>query len=87
MLYNSNRARLDARRNEQRILLLLRSHPTGQISYDRIAAAIQIDRRTVISVVRFLATRGQVRVVPGRGRVPNCYTVVRRKARLPCSEV
>lgn len=85
-MITSNRARFDARRNEQRIINVLRHHPTGQISYDTIAATVDIDRRTVISIMRFLCERGQVRVERGRGRVANCYSVVNRKPqrRRPC---
>lgn len=67
------RTRSDAQRNTQRIIELLRAHPTGRISYDYIAAESDLDRRTVISIMCNLRHRGRVRVQPGRGSLPNCY--------------
>lgn len=76
----ATRNRTDARQNEQRVLCALRDHPTGHISYDRIAALIEIDRRTVISIVYHLQGRGRVNVVQGRGRRPNAYRVIPEQA-------
>lgn len=59
---------------EDGVFELLRSHPTGQISYDSMAAELDRDRRVVIWAVARLRRRGQVQLVAsGRGRRPNCY--------------
>ena len=72
-MVTSTRSRIDARRNQQHIIDLIRTHPTGQISYDALAARVDIDRRTVISIVCYLSTRGHVKVTRGHGNQPNRY--------------
>lgn len=56
------------------ILNLLRAHRA--ISYDEIAARLDIDRKTAIQGVRRLVLLGQVRMEMGRGRRPNQYELV-----------
>jgi DNA-binding IscR family transcriptional regulator len=72
-MVTSTRTRIDARRNQQHILELIRTHPTGRITYDTLAARVDIDRRTVITIVCYLRTRGAIEVEPGRGHCPNRY--------------
>jgi DNA-binding transcriptional ArsR family regulator len=61
---------------EHCILDLLSRHPTGRLSYDSMAAALDIDRRTLVSAMARLRMRGQVKLVePGRGCQPNQYTL------------
>lgn len=72
-MVTSTRTRIDARRNQQHIIDLIRAHPTGQITYDAMAAHVDIDRRTVISIVCYLRTRDMIKVEPGRGHCPNRY--------------
>lgn len=69
------RTRSDANRNQQRVLQVLRQHPTGRISYDNLAAEVVMDRRTVISIVCYLRHRGHLSVTTGRGNTPNRYQV------------
>lgn len=61
---------------ERCIVNLLREHPTGRISFDKMAAELRCDRRTLISAMARLRYAGQVRVVElGRGNRPHCYQV------------
>lgn len=62
---------------ERQILDLLRSHPTGRISYDNMEALTDFDRRTLITAMARLRATGQIRLVEaGRGSVPNRYLVI-----------
>ena len=65
--------RCTCRQNIQRISEYLSQHPSGQISYDNIAAALDIDSRTVIRLICVMRQHGVVSVEPGRGCIPNRY--------------
>lgn len=59
---------------ELQILDLLREHPTRRLSYDAMAAILDIDRRILISAMARLQHHHLVRVAQhGRGNQPNCY--------------
>lgn len=60
---------------EIQLLRLIRQHPTGQLSYDTMAAMLDYDRRTLISVVARLREQGRVVVEPGSGTIPNRYHI------------
>jgi hypothetical protein len=61
---------------EREIIQLLKTHPTGQLSYDTMAAILDYDRRTLISTVARLRYTGSLVVEPGAGRVPNKYILL-----------
>jgi len=63
-------------RSELCILGILRTHPTGQISMDKIAAIAEVDRRTIISAMARLRFAGLVTLAePGRGCQAHTYTL------------
>jgi predicted ArsR family transcriptional regulator len=68
----TNRRRSNRLTHAQRLVMeLIRNHPT--ISYDEIAARLQIDRNTAIrAVVRLILERRVVKIA-GAGRQPNRY--------------
>lgn len=56
---------------QRQILQLLRLH--DHLSYDAMAAELEIDRNTAIQAIRRLEKARRVVVVRGRGTVPNRY--------------
>lgn len=71
--------RSDRRRRSQAekcIVELLRSHPTGRLSYDAMAAESGFDRRSLISAMARLRYDGHVAIAePGRGSRPHRYAL------------
>jgi biotin operon repressor len=61
---------------ERELIQLLRTHPTGQISYENLAAELDYDRRTLISIVARLKHQGALVVDQGSGRKPNRYQLI-----------
>lgn len=58
------------------VLQLLEQLPSRRISYDDMAAQIGADRRTMIAAVYTLEHQSRLRVVRGRGSIPNEYEVL-----------
>lgn len=56
---------------QREVLKLLRTKEA--VSYDEMAASLQIDRKTAIQAIRRLTLLRRVVVVAGRGREPNRY--------------
>lgn len=64
-------------RAELAILGILRSHPTGRLSYDRMAAIADLDRRTMITAMARLQCAGLVAITcPGRGCQAHTYKLL-----------
>lgn len=63
------------RTNIRRISEYLAKHPSGQISYDNIAADLEIDSRTVIRLICLMRHQGVIIVERGRGCIPNRYQI------------
>lgn len=60
--------------SEQAIMRVLREHPTRAISYDRIAAAADIDTRTAIRSIFRLQQRQVLQIIErGSGCRPHRY--------------
>lgn len=62
--------------SQRRVLEILRNHQELPISYDRLAAMADIDRRTAISVIATLEHRRYLAVNHGRGCKANSYLVI-----------
>ena len=60
-------------RTQQQVLELLAKE--NQLSYDAIAANLDIDYKTAVTTVRRLEASNQVMKIVGRGRVPNRYII------------
>jgi hypothetical protein len=61
---------------DREIMRVLRDHPTRSISYDRMAAAADVDTRTAIRSVARLESRQLICVRRGRGCRPNSYLLM-----------
>lgn len=59
--------------SERQILTLLQHHPTRQLSYDDMAATIELERRTLIEAVRRLEHQRRVIAIRHGGCKPNRY--------------
>ena len=67
------------RTHTQRAVLELLSKQ-NQLSYDAIAAYLDVDYKTAVNAVRRLEAAEQIVKITGRGRVPNRYLIPNKQA-------